>query len=83
MLKLNNIQMPIKTTIKYLGLHFTNLYKFTNHIKKIAFKTNIALIKLKSLLSPHKGVRTDVKVIIYKQIVRPLLTYAFPIWFNV
>lgn len=79
----NTTKIPIKTKIKYLGVNFTNLYKFSEHIKITLKKAQISISKLNTILSPYKNTHTDIKLLIYKQLVRPILSYAFPIWFNV
>lgn len=78
-IKLNEDIIPIKNTIKYLGVHYTNLFKFTKHIKSSVNKCEIALSKLSLLLNPHKDTHRDIKILIYKQLVRPILSYAYPI----
>lgn len=82
-IKLGNYKIPIKKSVKYLGVTFTNLFKFNNHVNCTLNKSQIALSKLRVILSPHREASIEIKLLIYKQLIRPILFYAFPIWFNV
>lgn len=61
----------------------TNLLKNTTHLKHIKKKTNIARSILFPIMNSSSGVCPDVKLMCYKQLIRPQMTYGFPIWFNI
>lgn len=82
-IQINRKKVPIVTKLKFLGVHFTNLFKFSEHVNQTITKTTIALSKLNPILNPCRGTRKEVKILIYKQLVRPILLYGYPIWFNV
>lgn len=81
-LKLNNVEIPLKTEIKYLGIHLNNLLKSNEHVKRSLGKAN----KVANIMSPlihHKGkLHVKTKLLIYKQLIRPILVYGFPCWFS-
>lgn len=76
----NNI--PFKTNIKYLGVNFTNLFKFNRHARLVKEKA----IKVSNMLTPylrHSSLQTKTKLLFYKTLIRPVLLYGFPCWFSV
>ncbi|GFS80339.1 probable RNA-directed DNA polymerase from transposon X-element [Trichonephila clavipes] len=68
------------SVVKYLGLHIDSRLTFKKHIDQLAEKfwgrihLAISLIGRRSLLS------LEYKVILYKQILRPVITYGSPVW---
>lgn len=81
-IKINNQEIPKKSAIKYLGLNFAYNAQFKNHIDCIIKKTNIANGNLKHLLQ-SRFLDTKFKTQLYKQIIRPIIEYASPIWANI
>lgn len=53
------------------------------HLKHVLKKANIALIRIKYILRKRNGLDNNVKLLLYKQLIRPNLTYAFTTWFNI
>lgn len=82
-IQINRRKVPIVTTLKYLGVHFSNLFKFSGHVNYTIQKCNMALTKLSPVLNPGNGTKKDIKILIYMQLIRPIATYAFIIWYNV
>lgn len=79
---LNIISVPHCKSVKYLGLHIDELlrldYHITNQLKKAAqtFMINANLFNNKSL-------STKAKIICYQLMLRPIITYASSLWWNV
>lgn len=75
------ISMPHKKTVKYLGIYLDELMRLVEHCKtqltkaKNAFHTNSKLFFSSCL-------NTKAKTICYMLLIRPILTYGAPIWFN-
>ena len=78
--KLNGVNIPQQTKVKYLGLHLDRRLTWKNHIEakrnqiKITFSKMYWLIGRKSKLSLHN------KVLLYKAIIRPIWTYGIQLW---
>lgn len=81
--KINNNIIPQKNVIKYLGIILSKDLKFIRHIDYILNKTFKAFHSIKSIMKKKKGLSSKIKIITYKQLLRPILTYAFPIWHNI
>lgn len=80
-LNLLGTQIKIEDTLKYLGITLDSEMKFNEHIKIITGKAWGAVNLLSPLLRSPK-LKRDIKVLIYLQYVRPLLSYALPSWSN-
>lgn len=74
--------VPHKNTVKYLGVHIDNLLRGNSHLEtqlnkaKKAYQSNIRIFYNK-----HLSPRT--KIILYLLLIRPIITYAAPTWWNV
>lgn len=80
-LNLNEENIPFKDNFKYLGVNFNNLFKFNSHVRKsIAKCQRIKGMFSGMLISKYLQFRT--KRLLYKTCIRPVLMYAFPIWFS-
>lgn len=78
-LKINNQTINKVKSVKYLGLVFSTNFQFIDHVKHIFKKVNSAQSLLANVFS-NKYVSQIVKVIAYKQLIRPLVMYASPCW---
>lgn len=78
----NTIITP-KQSVKYLGVHFFERFKFNQHAKHTLRKANGALALLRPLMKVRGGLQTRTKLLLYKQLIRPILTYCFPIWYTI
>ena len=73
--------VPNKRQGKYLGVHIDDLLRLSSHpliqLKKArtAFHANCKLFYKRHL-------QTKAKIICYALLVRPIITYACPLWFN-
>uniref|UniRef100_A0A6V7JHL7 Reverse transcriptase domain-containing protein n=1 Tax=Bracon brevicornis TaxID=1563983 RepID=A0A6V7JHL7_9HYME len=76
------IDIPSKTTVKYLGMQLDNLLRCTTHIKNQLIKANNRFRSLSRLLH-NNNITKRARLICYLILVRPLLTYAAPIWWNI
>ena len=82
-IKINNVHYKIdhKKEVRYLGVILDHLLRLNTHIKtqlekaKKVFRKHSRLFFSKSL-SPRS------KVICYLLLIRPIITYAAPIWWN-
>lgn len=73
--------IPTKATVKYLGLHLDHLLRMNAH-------HNTQLIKARKAYRAHynlfhsTGLDAKAKTICYQLLVRPILAYAAPVWWN-
>lgn len=77
-----NVQLRSSTGVRYLGVWLDHFLYFNEHIKVQLDKARAAFMSLKRLFySTH--LTSDVKLICYLTLIRPILTYGCPIWYNI
>lgn len=67
--------------VKYLGLTYDRNARFNGHIDRTITKTNMVKGQLGRIMR-NRNVNSCTKSLIYKQAIRPVLTYASPVWLN-
>lgn len=79
----NNIDHPIahKKVVRYLGVQLDYLLRFNEHVTTQLAKAREAFNKLIRLFL-NNNIQSSAKVIAYVLMVRPIITYAAPIWWN-
>lgn len=80
--KNNGRPIPHKNYVKYLGIHIDDRLKFNNHIEKQLEKAKKAFIIHKRLFY-SKYLHHKIKLICYQLLIRPIITYGCPIWYNI
>ena len=75
-----NVEIPWSNDVTYLGLKMTKTLNYSSHIKLVTDKAIGMLVALFPLLSKESSLSTTTKLHIYKAVIRPMLTYAAPIW---
>ena len=68
------------SAVKYLGLTLDKKLTFTNQINILTQKANALLISLYPLINRKSKLSLENKLILFKTIIRPILTYACPVW---
>ena len=76
------MMIPHKQTVKYLGLTLDTKLKYFRHIDSQLSKAKIA-VKSPSRLFLSKYLNSNVKILCYTALIRPILSYACPIWHNI
>ncbi|GFV84009.1 RNA-directed DNA polymerase from mobile element jockey [Trichonephila clavipes] len=74
----DNIQWV--SVVKYLGLHIDSRLTFKKHIDYLAEKFWGRILLAISLIGRRSPLSLENKVILYKQILRSVITYGSPIW---
>jgi hypothetical protein len=82
-LRVGDHQITPSKSVKYLGLQLDPRLNFKKHIHSSINKGNAALRTLYPLLAKNSGLGQENKVLIYKQIIRPIITYGAPIWSHI
>lgn len=70
------------TTMVYLGVKYSEDMRFIDHVDMILEKMRGTYAMYARLLSGRRGLSGRVRLLVYKQIIRPIMSYAFPIWFT-
>jgi len=74
-----NIQIPWKPHICYLGLLLDHRLLFTRHLMNVTHKATGTLVKLFPLLAHDSTSSAQNKLTLYKLCIRSILTYAAPV----
>ena len=69
-----------KSTVQYLGVTLDTKLSFRAHVDQAVQKARRALGSLYSLLARSSRMTSTNKLMLYKQTIRPILTYAAPAW---
>ncbi|GBN02176.1 RNA-directed DNA polymerase from mobile element jockey [Araneus ventricosus] len=68
------------TDVKYLGLIIDNKLTFRQHISYLKEKFWAKIYLCLPLIGRNSSLSLENKLILFKQVLRPILTYAAPIW---
>lgn len=77
-----NTSIETKKVVKYLGIHLDNFLYFNVHIKETIRKATQAYFIYRNLFQ-SKFITKKVKIIMYQSLIRPIISYGCPIWFNI
>ncbi|XP_015609259.1 uncharacterized protein LOC107274544 [Cephus cinctus] len=75
------IEIPVRKTVKYLGITFDHLIHLTTHHKIQLGKARTA-IKSNSRIFYNSNLSVKAKIICYQLLIRSLITYAAPMLWN-
>jgi hypothetical protein len=78
----NNENLKKSFTIKYLGYKLHHRLSHIPHIKYVIEKSNQAFMACKKIFF-NKKLNTRVKIISYQAFIRPIMSYAVPVWYNI
>lgn len=76
---LNNVIRP-ETTVKYLGVILDQKLNFDSHIVNARNKASKAMCAFYPLRAETSKLNLKNKNVVYKTMIRPIITYAAPIW---
>jgi hypothetical protein len=76
-LTLNNNIIPFVNSVKYLGIHLDKRLTSATHIKTKKISLKLKLHSLRHLL--RSNIPLNNKTLIYKQLIRPAITYGIQI----
>ncbi|GBM51926.1 RNA-directed DNA polymerase from mobile element jockey [Araneus ventricosus] len=79
-IKIYNTPVPWKKEIKYLGVILDRNLTFRPHLNHIKDKYNKAFRAQYSLICRNSRLSIQNKLLIYQAYLRPILTYASPVW---
>jgi hypothetical protein len=79
-IKINNHTVTPAKTVKYLGVTLDTRLNFKENVKQKLNKANNAIRMIYPLIKRNSKLNANNKIIIYKTLIRPIITYAAPIW---
>lgn len=77
---INGKQVPHANTAKYLGLTLDVKLRWKEHVKKKKEELNLKYRKMLWLLGRNSELSTCNKLLLYKQILKPIWTYGIQLW---
>ena len=81
--QINDIRIPYKQSITYLGYTLSYNLKPKKHIDKIHPKINRPLNAIRYLTKTSPKYNKHIPLLLYKTIVRPIILYAAPLIINI
>lgn len=75
--------IPWSPTVKYLGVTLDSSLRFTQHFKNVRNRAYFVLGRLHSLLCKRSKLALRNKVRLYLACIRPIMTYACPVFAHV
>lgn len=80
--KVNGVDVNWNNSATYLGMKLDPKLTYRNHVESRIIKSDKAFKALYPLINRKSKISTGNKLLLYKSIFRPTLTYASPIWHN-
>lgn len=81
-INVNGSNIPWKAEVEYLGLTLDQKLLFDKHINRAINKANCLSRSLYSLINRRSPLQIANKLLLYKCVFRPVLTYGCPVWGN-
>lgn len=77
---LNNIYIPQKDDVKYLGVHLNRRLNWKKHIFTKRKQLEMQLYKMYWLISRGSQLNVENKLLFYKTIIKPIWSYRIQLW---
>lgn len=79
-LYIDGVQIPYSNTAKYLGMTLDAKLHWKEHVKKKKEELQLKSRKMNWLIGKRSNLSVHNKLMLYKQILKPIWTYGIPIW---
>lgn len=79
-IKINNTIIKPTNNIRYLGVLINYRLNYGRHIEKTLTAARNSYHSIRPLLRRKEGLSTETKTLLYKTLIRPIITYAYPVW---
>jgi len=77
---MNNVPIPMRSTVKYLGLYLDQRLTWSTHIKTKRLHLNLKLRSMNWLLGRKSQLSLANKLLLYKCVLKPVWTYGVQLW---
>jgi hypothetical protein len=77
---MNNVHIPVRTTVKYLGLHLDQRLTWSTHLKSKRLHLDLKLRSMFWLLGRKSQLSLANKLLLYKCVLNPIWTYGIQLW---
>ena len=77
---MNNVPIPMRTNVKYLGLYLDQRLTWSTHIKTKRLHLNHKLRSMYWLLGRKSQLSLANKLLLYKCVLKPVWTYGIQLW---
>jgi hypothetical protein len=77
---ISNIQIPVQTEIKYLGLYLDQKLTWQKHIRTKRQQLNLKVRQMSWLLGRKSKLSPENKTLMYKCILKPIWTNGIQLW---
>lgn len=77
---INNKVIPYENTAKYLGMTLDAKLRWKAHVKKKRDELELRYRKMHWLLGRYSSLSVHNKVLLYKQVLKPIWTYGIQLW---
>lgn len=77
---LNQISLPQKTEVKYLGLHLDRRLTWAKHVWCKRLQLGMVQRKMYWLIGSKSKLTMENKLLVYKAIIKPIWTYGIQLW---
>jgi hypothetical protein len=78
--RINDIDIPQKSTVRYLGLHLDNKLHWREHIQKKKQQIVLKTKELNWLIGRKSKLSLENRILIYKAVIKPIWTYGMELW---
>lgn len=79
-IEINNVSINWSSNVKYLGVHLDSRLTYATHIKLKIQQAYAVMSSLYPMFNKSSRLSELNKLLIYKMIIRPIITYAAPVW---
>lgn len=76
------IDIPWPDTVGYLGVTLDKKLNFGTHVTSCLCKCDMLIKTLYPLINRRSRLDPNIKLLLYKTVFRPTVTYGFPAWSN-
>lgn len=77
---INGVSIPEHNHVKYLGIHLDRRLTWAYHISAKITQINLKIAQLYWLIGPRSTLDFDLKLLLYKVVLKPIWLYGIQLW---